>query len=120
MGTARPSPPVAALVVLIVAMTRPVAAVAEPHREGTVVLAFDVSTSMSATDIKPTRLEAAKAAARQFIEKQPPSVRLGVVAFGGTGLVTERPTTDKAAVLAAVNRLNARARPRSVGACSEP
>ena len=43
---------------------------------------------------------------RQFIEKQPPSVRLGVVAFGGTGLITERPTTDKAAVLAAVNRLN--------------
>ncbi|WP_353509091.1 VWA domain-containing protein [Intrasporangium sp.] len=98
---------VAALVVLVVAMTRPVAAVAEPHREGTVVLAFDVSTSMSATDIKPTRLEAAKAAARQFIDKQPPSVRLGVVAFGGTGLVTERPTTDKATVLAAVNRLDA-------------
>jgi len=98
---------VAALVVLVVAMTRPVAAVAEPRREGTVVLAFDVSTSMSATDIKPTRLEAAKAAARQFIDKQPPSVRLGVVAFGGTGLVTERPTTDKAAVLAAVNRLDA-------------
>lgn len=98
---------VAALVVLVVAMTRPVAAVAEPRREGTVVLAFDVSTSMSATDIKPTRLEAAKAAARQFIDKQPPSVRLGVVAFGGTGLVTERPTTDKSAVLAAVNRLDA-------------
>lgn len=98
---------IGALVVLVVAMTRPVAAVAEPRREGTVVLAFDVSTSMSATDIKPTRLEAAKAAARQFIAKQPPSVRLGVVAFGGTGLITERPTTDKAAVLAAVNRLNA-------------
>ena len=98
---------VAALVVLVVAMTRPVAAVAEPRREGTVVLAFDVSTSMSATDIKPTRLEAAKAAARQFIDKQPPSVRLGVDAFGGTGLVTESPTTDKSAVLAAVNRLDA-------------
>ena len=98
---------VAALVVLVVAMTRPVAAVAEPRREGTVVLAFDVSTSMSATDIKPTRLEAAKAAARQFIDKQPPSVRLGVDAFGGTGLVTESPTTAKSAVLAAVNRLDA-------------
>src|SRR5690606_18500159 len=60
-----------------------------------------------ATDIAPTRLDAAKAAARSFIDKQPPSVRLGVVAFGGTGLVTERPTTDKAAVLAAVNRLDA-------------
>ncbi|GAA6525559.1 VWA domain-containing protein [Intrasporangium sp. DVR] len=98
---------VAAFVVLVVAMTRPVASIAEPRREGTVVLAFDVSTSMSAPDVGPTRLEAAKAAARQVIDKQPPSVRLGVVAFGGTGLVTERPTTDKARVLAAVNRLAA-------------
>jgi Ca-activated chloride channel family protein len=71
-----------------------------------VILAFDVSTSMAATDLKPTRLEAAKAAARAFVEKQPTSVRLGVVAFGGTGLVTERPTEDRAAVLAAVNRLH--------------
>jgi Ca-activated chloride channel family protein len=98
---------VAALVVLVIAMTRPVAAIAEPRREGTVVLAFDVSTSMSATDVRPSRLEAAKAAARGFIDKQPSSVRLAVVAFGGTGLVTERPTTDKATVIAAVNRLDA-------------
>lgn len=95
----------AALVVLIAAMTRPIASVAEPHREGTVIVAVDVSTSMTATDAKPTRLEAAKSIARQLVEMRPASVRLGLVAFGGTGLVTERPTTDKAALMAAVNRL---------------
>jgi Ca-activated chloride channel family protein len=94
-----------AYVVLVVAMTRPVAAVAEPHREGTVVLAFDVSNSMAATDVEPSRLEAAKAAARSFVEKQPPSVRVAVVAFGGTGIVSQRPTDDRSAVLAAIGRL---------------
>jgi Ca-activated chloride channel family protein len=95
----------AALTVLVLSLTRPVASVAEPHREGTVVLAFDVSGSMAATDVKPSRLEAAKAAARAFVAKQPPSVRIAVVAFGGTGLVTQRPTDDRGAVLAAVARL---------------
>ncbi|MFC7595971.1 VWA domain-containing protein [Terrabacter sp. GCM10028922] len=98
---------IAALAVLVLSLTRPVASVGEPRREGTVVLAFDVSNSMAAKDVKPTRLDAAKAAARAFVEKQPPSVRIAVVAFGGTALVTQRPTEDKAAVLAAVARLRA-------------
>lgn len=96
---------IAALAVLVLSLTRPVASVAEPHREGTVVLAFDVSNSMAAKDVKPSRLDAAKAAARGFVEKQPASVRIAVVAFGGTALVTQRPTDDRAAVLAAVARL---------------
>ena len=96
---------IGALTVLVLSLTRPVASFAEPHREGTVVLAFDVSNSMAAKDVKPSRLEAAKAAARGFVEKQPPSVRIAVVAFGGTALVTQRPTEDRAAVLAAVARL---------------
>ena len=95
----------AALAVLVVALSRPVAAVAQPNREGTVVLAFDVSGSMAADDVRPTRLDAAKAAARGFVEQQPASVRVGVVAFGGTAIVTARPTDDRAAVLAAINRL---------------
>ena len=74
---------IGALTVLVLSLTRPVASFAEPHREGTVVLAFDVSNSMAAKDVKPSRLEAAKAAARGFVEKQPPSVRIAVVAFGG-------------------------------------
>lgn len=96
-----------ALTLMLLALTRPVAAVAEPRREGTIVLAFDVSSSMAATDVRPTRLEAAKAAVRSFVEKQPAEVRLGVVAFGGTGVVTQRPTTDRTAVLAAIARLRA-------------
>ena len=96
---------IGALAVMVLSLTRPVASVAEPHREGTVVLAFDVSNSMAATDVKPSRLEAAKAAARAFVEKQPSSVRIAIVAFGGTGLVTQRPTEDRAAVLASVARL---------------
>jgi Ca-activated chloride channel family protein len=94
-----------ALALLVLALTRPVASVSEPHREGTVVLAFDVSNSMAATDLKPTRLEAAKAAARGFVGAQPPSVRIAVVAFGGSGVVTQRPTDDRTAVLAAIARL---------------
>jgi Ca-activated chloride channel homolog len=94
-----------ALTLIMLALARPVASVAEPRREGTVILAFDVSTSMAAKDVQPTRLEQAKAAARGFVDKQPSSIRLGVVAFGGSALVAQQPTTDKKAVLAAINRL---------------
>ncbi|WP_295696078.1 VWA domain-containing protein [Lapillicoccus sp.] len=96
---------IAALAVMLLALTRPVAAVAEPHRQGTVILAFDVSTSMAATDVTPSRLESAKAAAKGFVDKQPPAIKIGVVAFGGTGLVAQQPTTDKTAVMSAVARL---------------
>ena len=96
---------VAALAVMLLALSRPVAAVAEPRREGTVILAFDVSTSMGAKDMQPTRLDAAKAAAKGFVDKQPATVKIGVVAFGGNGIGAQQPTTDKDQVLASVNRL---------------
>ncbi|GAA4710112.1 VWA domain-containing protein [Pedococcus ginsenosidimutans] len=95
----------AALTVLIVSLARPTTSVAEPHREGTVVLAFDVSTSMAATDVAPTRLDAAKAAARTFVGRQPSSIRIGVVAFGDSAVVSQQPTDDRRAVLAAIDRL---------------
>jgi Ca-activated chloride channel family protein len=79
--------------------------VAEPHREGTVILAFDVSTSMAAKDLAPTRLDAAKAAAKNFVAKQPSSIRLGVVAFGDSAVISQQPTDDRAQVLAAIGRL---------------
>ncbi len=94
-----------AVALLLLATARPEAVVAEPRRQGTVVLAFDVSTSMAATDVSPTRMEAAKAAARRFVERQPSTVRIGVVAFGESGLVTQPPTAVQADVLAAVDRL---------------
>jgi Ca-activated chloride channel family protein len=95
-----------ALILLFLALARPEATVADPRREGTVVLAFDVSSSMGASDLKPTRMDAAKTAARAFIEKQPSSIRIAVVAFGESGVISQRPTTDRAAALAAVNRLS--------------
>jgi Ca-activated chloride channel family protein len=94
-----------ALATLIVALARPQTLVSLPHLEGTVILAFDVSASMSGDDLKPTRLEAAKAAARAFVERQPPSVQVGVVSFSDTGFSTQSPTNDQAAVLAAIGRL---------------
>lgn len=94
-----------ALVLLVTALARPVASLPQPHREGTVILAFDVSGSMAAPDLAPTRMEAAKAAARAFVQRQPATVRLGVVAFSSSGLVTQETTTDRGRVLAAIDRL---------------
>ena len=95
----------AALTVLLVSLARPTATVAEPRREGTVMLAFDISTSMAAKDLTPTRLEAAKAAARTFVERQPSTIRIGVVAFGDSALVSQQPTEDRTQVLSAIDRL---------------
>ncbi len=95
-----------ALVLLVVAFGRPEVSVGLPRLEGTVILAFDVSNSMRAEDLEPTRIEAAKPAARAFVERQPDSVEIGVVAFSDGGLVTQPPTTTKADVLAAIDRLS--------------
>jgi Ca-activated chloride channel family protein len=94
-----------ALVVLVVAFARPELSVGLPHREGTVILAFDISNSMLAKDLQPTRMDAAKAAAQEFIAQQPGSIKIGVVAFNNGGLITQQPTTVKADALAAVQRL---------------
>lgn len=96
---------VAGLSVLMVALARPQATVSLPREEGTVVLAFDVSGSMAADDLKPTRMEAAKAATQDFVEQLPPGVVIGVVAFSNTGLSIQAPTDDQASVLAAIKRL---------------
>jgi Ca-activated chloride channel family protein len=73
--------------------------------EGTVILAFDVSGSMAAEDLQPNRMEAAKEAALSFVQRQPASVLVGVVAFSDTGFSVQPPTDDQSAVLAAISRL---------------
>ena len=93
------------LTILVLAMARPQGVVSVPRVEGTVILAFDVSGSMAAADIQPTRMEAAKAAARAFVERQPPSVLVGVVAFSDSGFSIQVPTADQTLVVAAINRL---------------
>ena len=94
------------LTLLIFGLARPEMFVDLARVEGTVILAFDVSSSMTADDLEPTRMEAAKAAARAVVEHQPSSVQIGVVAFGNGGLVVQPPTDDQAAVFAAIDRLN--------------
>lgn len=94
------------ITVLIVAVARPAATVLLPSQQGTVILTMDVSGSMRATDIQPSRLEAAKAAARAFVENQPRNVRIGVVSFSNNASIVQAPTTDRAAVLEAINRLS--------------
>ncbi len=93
------------LTALIVGLARPRAQVSLPRLEGTVILLFDVSGSMAATDIQPTRLEAAKSAAEAFVQAQPPTVQVGVVAFSDNGFSVQLPTNDQASVLAAIQRL---------------
>ena len=95
----------AGLVVLIIGMARPQSVIGVPRFEGTVILAFDVSGSMAATDMDPTRMEAAKAAARTFVSSQPDSILVGVVAFSDTGFSMLVPTDDQAQVLSAIDRL---------------
>jgi Ca-activated chloride channel family protein len=93
------------LALLFFSLARPEMEVNLPRVEGTVILAFDVSNSMAAEDMEPTRMEAAKAAARTFVENQPSTVQVGVVAFSNGGLVVQAPTNDQAVLFAAIDRL---------------
>lgn len=95
----------AALVVLVFAVAGPAASVPVTRAAGTVIVAVDVSNSMGATDVTPTRLDAAKKAAIAFVEAQPSSVDVGVVAFQNGGLTTDQPSADHAAAEAAIDRL---------------
>jgi Ca-activated chloride channel homolog len=95
----------AGLAVLAVAAAGPAASVPVVRAAGTVILAVDVSNSMAGTDVAPTRLDAARKAAGAFVDAQPDSVDIGVVAFQNGALTTNRPGADHAAAQAAINRL---------------
>lgn len=108
LGARRHIPPALfflSLTTLVFALARPQTVVSLPKVEGTIILAFDVSGSMAADDLKPTRMEAAKTAARDFLKHQPSSVQIGVVAFSDSGLAVQAPTNDAAVILASINRL---------------
>jgi Ca-activated chloride channel family protein len=85
-----------ALTVASTALARPRASVSKPARRATIVLLVDVSGSMRATDVKPSRLGAAEAAMDIFADRVPKSVRLGLVSFSTTPDVLVVPTTDRA------------------------
>jgi Ca-activated chloride channel homolog len=94
-----------ALTLMLIAIARPVALITLPSRYDTVILAIDISTSMRAGDIAPSRIEAAQEAARSFIAEQPPDTRVGVVTFAGTAAVAQPPTLNRQDILAALDKL---------------
>lgn len=91
--------------ILIMSLARPQARVNIPRVEGTVILTFDVSGSMAADDLKPTRMEAAKAAAQAFVNNQPEGILIGVVVFSDGGISVQAPTPDREAILSTIDRL---------------
>ena len=93
------------ITILIFSLARPKATVSVPKIEGTVILTFDVSGSMVANDLQPTRMEAAKAAAKQFVQKQPTGISIGVVAFSDGGISVQAPTDNREETLATIERL---------------
>ena len=93
------------LAAALLAVARPALVTTAQSEHGTVLLAIDVSLSMAATDVAPTRLAAAQAAMASFVKSQPASVRIGIIAFGGTAHVVQFPTANKRDVLAALDRL---------------
>ena len=96
---------VAAVALLAVAMAGPAAALPVGRSAGTVILAMDVSNSMSADDVAPNRLAAAQQAALAFVDAQPDTVDIGVVGFDQGALSTSLPSADRPATRAAVQNL---------------
>jgi Ca-activated chloride channel family protein len=93
------------LALLFFSLARPEMVVDLPRVAGTVILAFDVSNSMAADDLEPSRIEAAKAAAKTFVENQPSTVQVGVVAFSNGGFILQPPTDDQTLLLTSIERL---------------
>lgn len=95
----------AALAVLLIALARPRAMLQVPTAVETVMLAIDTSGSMRAEDVKPSRIDAARAAAQAFIEKMPSRVRVGIVGFASTAALLQAPTAERDDLLRALDAL---------------
>jgi Ca-activated chloride channel family protein len=93
------------LAVALLAVARPSALLTLPSQQRTIILAIDVSLSMRATDVQPNRLAAAQAAARAFVQDLPPDLRVGIVSFAGTALLVQKPTSNKDALVEAIDRM---------------
>jgi len=94
-----------ALAALLLSTARPALVTTLPAKEGTVILLMDVSLSMAASDVAPTRLKAAITAAKAFVNARPPHIRIGVVAFGGHADLVQPPTTDRVQLLRTLDAL---------------
>jgi Ca-activated chloride channel family protein len=94
-----------ALAVLVVSLAVPSTKVKVPRERATVIVALDVSLSMKATDIDPTRFQAMQVAAKKFVDLLPKQINLGLVSFSGTASTLVTPTTDHAQVRTAIDNL---------------
>ncbi len=97
-----------ALTALIVALARPQTTVQVPREEATVLLVTDVSGSMNATDIEPTRLAAAQESGRALVDELPEGFQIGLISFSTASRVLVSPTTERETVLAALETLESR------------
>jgi Ca-activated chloride channel family protein len=98
---------VLALTALLLGAARPMARVPVPRDEATVMLVIDVSGSMNADDVEPTRMEAAQRAASRFLDRLPARFQVGLVIFSSEAETLVPPTTDREAVRSALGTLNA-------------
>ncbi len=92
-----------AMIAMLVAAARPMAVMVLPSNQQTIILAMDVSGSMRATDVAPSRLVAAQEAAKGFIQELPRTVKVGIVAFAGSANVAQLPTTNHQDLVAAID-----------------
>lgn len=93
-----------ALTVLVVGFAQPTREEQVPRERATIMLAIDTSLSMQATDVSPTRIDAAKSAASSFLDVLPPKINVGLVLFNGDASVEVAPTTDREAVRRGIQR----------------
>ncbi|BBY61260.1 VWA domain-containing protein [Mycolicibacterium sarraceniae] len=96
---------IASLVLLTIAMAGPTHDVRIPRNRAVVMLTIDVSQSMRATDVEPSRLVAAQEAAKQFADQLTPGINLGLIAYAGTATVLVSPTTNREATKNAIAKL---------------
>lgn len=104
----RHGPPLLLLVslgLLITALARPAAVITLASQRGTLILAMDVSGSMRADDVNPTRITAAQRAAQSFVKERPKAVKIGLVAFSGGAFLVQAPTDNNADLNAAIEQL---------------
>ncbi|WP_329389787.1 VWA domain-containing protein [Streptomyces sp. NBC_01716] len=95
----------ATLALLVVGFARPTTDVQVPRERATVVVAFDISASMEATDVSPSRFTAAQRAALDFVDRLPARFNAGLVPFSGSATVAVAPTTDRDVLRSAISGL---------------